>query len=97
MVASYQVGEELQEERHNEQAYMQAIYVRICGYYYIVITQVVQSFFYVQCMLQQVELLILIHYFFGQSKRVQDVPNRIDIALYGKSCCPHRRTQRHNP
>ena len=81
MVASHQVWEKLEEERHDEQANVHTIYVRIGGYYYIVIAQSFQPFFYIQCVLQQVELLILIHYFFSQAIGVKGLTAEAENCL----------------
>src|ERR1035437_9744001 len=81
MVTAHQVGKELEEERHNEQAYVPAVHIGIGGYYYIVVAQPVQPFFYIQRMLQQVEFFILIHYLFGQAIAVEWLTPQAEYCL----------------
>ena len=67
----YQVGEELQEERDDEQADVHTVHIGIGGNNHFVITQSFDTVFNVQRGLQQVELFVFINHFFGQSVRVE--------------------------
>ena len=59
----YQFGEELQEEGDDEQSDVHSIDVGIGSHNHLVIAQRVESFFNVECCLQEIELLVLIHHF----------------------------------
>ena len=59
----YQFGEELQEEGYHKQTYMHTIHISISSNDNLVISQVVQTVFYIEGCLKQVKLLILIHEF----------------------------------
>ena len=50
---------------------MHAIHIRIGCDHNILIPQPIQAFFNIQCVLQQVELLIFIDHFFSKSKTIQ--------------------------
>ncbi len=67
----YQFGEELQEEGNHQQTDVHAVHIGIGSYNHLVVAQLVQSVLNVQCRLQQVELLVLVHHLLGQSEAVE--------------------------
>ena len=62
-----EVGEELQEEGDDEQAYVHAVDIGIGSHDYLVVAQRVKSVLNVEGSLEQVELLVLVHHLLGQS------------------------------
>ena len=64
------VGEELKEEREQQQTYVHAVHIGIGGDYDVVISQSVDTLLDVQGRLQQVELVILIENLGRNSVRV---------------------------
>ena len=67
----HQFREKLQEKRDQQQPNVHAVHVRIRGHHHVVVAEVFQSVFNVQRRLQEVELLVLVHHFFGQTVAVQ--------------------------
>ena len=81
MALPYKFREELQEKCYHEQAYVHAVHIGISGYYYLVVTQVIQALLYVQGCLQQVELLILINHLLGESVAVKRLTAQAEYGL----------------
>ena len=50
---------------------MHSVNIGIRGNHDVVVTQVVQSVFNVECRLQQIEFLIFVYYFFCKTKTIQ--------------------------
>ena len=65
------VGEELEEECDDKQSDVHAIDIGIRRHDHLVVTQSVQTILDVECRLEQVELLVLIHHLLGQAKAIQ--------------------------
>ena len=63
--------EELQEERDGEQTDVHAVYIGIGGYDDLVIAQRLHAVFDIQRCLKQVELLVLVDHFLGQTERIE--------------------------
>ena len=61
MAFPHQVWEKLKEEGDQQQPDMHSIHISISGDHYILIPEVIESFFDVERGLQQVELLVFIH------------------------------------
>ena len=81
-----QVGEELQEERHHQQADVHAIDIGIRGDDDLVVAQSVKPLLDVEGSLKEIELLVLIDHLLRQAIRVEGLAAkgehrlRIDIA-----------------
>ena len=60
---------------------MHSIYVRICCNNDIIIPKCFIAFLYIQCMLQQIELFILINYFLRQSIHIQRFASQTKYSL----------------
>ena len=60
-----EVGEELQEERNDEQADVHAVDIGIGSHDHLVIAQCVESVLDVKGCLQEVELLVFVDHLFG--------------------------------
>ena len=84
-----EVGEELQEEGDDEQTDMHAIDIGIGGHDDFVVAQCVEAVFDVESSLQQIELLVLIHHFLGESVGVEWLATErehrlgVDVAAFG--------------
>lgn len=66
-----QVGEELQEECEQQQAYVHAVDIGVGGYDHFVVTQSVDPLLDVEGGLQQVEFLVLVHHFLRQTVGIE--------------------------
>ena len=66
-----QVGEELEEEGDDKQAYVHAVDIGIGGHNHLVIAQRVEPILDIKGSLQQVELLVLVHHLLGQSEAIE--------------------------
>ena len=77
----YQFGEELQEEGDGEQSDVHAIDVGIGCHNYFIVAQGVKTVLYIECCLQQIELLILVHYFLCESEGVKRLATKREHRL----------------
>ena len=57
--------EELQEESNDKQTDMHTVYIGIGSHNNLVITQRVESVFYIKCSLEQIKLLVLVNHLLG--------------------------------
>ena len=64
----YEVGEKLEEECEEQQAYVHAVDVGIRRDNHVVVAEAVDSVLYVEGGLQQVEFLVFVNHFAGQSE-----------------------------
>ena len=83
MPGFHQIGEELQKEGHQQQADVHTVHIGIGSYYDVVVTDAVQTVFYIQRVLQQVKLFVLVHYFFGKAETVKR------LTFQTKNCLCH--------
>ena len=74
-------GEELKEEGDDEQADVHAVNISIGGDDHLIITEGVEAVFDVECCLQQVELLVFVDYFLGQSEGIQWLASQREHSL----------------
>ena len=65
------VGEELEEEREQQQTDMHAVDIGIGCYDHIVVAEAVYALLYVQGRLQQIEFFVLVDYFLCQAVGVE--------------------------
>ena len=63
---------------------MHTIHIGIGGYYNVVVAQAFHAFFYVEGVLQQVELFIFIHYLLGKAVAVERLTPQTEhrLSLY---------------
>ena len=66
-----EVGEELQEERDDEQTDMHAIDIGIGSDNNLVITKSIESVLNIEGSLQEIEFLVFVNHFLGESERVE--------------------------
>ena len=71
-----QVGEELQEEGHHQEADVHTVDIGIGGNDYLVITESVKPVLDIQRCLEQVELFVFIYYLLRQAKAVEGFPTK---------------------
>ena len=84
-----QVGEELQEEGHHQEADVHTVDIGIGSNDYLVITESVEPVLDIQCSLEQVELFVFIHHLLRQTEAVEGFPTKgehrleVDVAAFG--------------
>ena len=84
-----QFGEELQEERNHEQAYVHSVHIGVGGYDDFVVSKAVKAVFDVEGCLQEVELLVFVHHLLCKPERVERfAPEaehglRVHVAAFG--------------
>ena len=71
MALLHQVGEELEEEREQQQAYVHAVDVGIGGDDHVVVAQAVEAVLDVERGLQKIELLVFVDNLACQAERVE--------------------------
>ena len=66
----YKIGKKLKEECKQKQPDMHTVNIGISGNNHIVIPQIFNSVFNIQCSLKQVELFVFINYLLGEAELV---------------------------
>ena len=83
---AYELWEELQEEGYHEQTDVHTVDIGIGSHNDLVVTESVDAVLDVECSLQEIELLVLVHHFLCQSERVERFASqrehglRVDVA-----------------
>ena len=71
MALLYKLREELQEEGYDEQTDVHAVDIGIGSHDDLVVTQGVETLFYVESGLEEVKLLVLVDHLLGETERVE--------------------------
>ena len=71
MALLYKLREELQEEGYDEQTDVHAVDIGIGSHDDLVVTQGVETLFYVESSLKEVKLLVLVDHLLGETERVE--------------------------
>jgi hypothetical protein len=85
VVVLHQVGEELEEEGHQQQPDVHAVHIGIGGDDDAVVAQAVHAVLDVERGLDQVELLVLVHHLLGEAVAVERLALEAEHGL-----CSHR-------